>query len=138
VRSCLRLRRLLETVRQYGLEKLAESGDAEAVRTRHRDHYTAAAATLEAQTRGDGAPLVPWAALEMDDLRAAHAWSCDAGEFGPALQLVPALPRLWLTRGRFREGVAGFDAVFSDHDSHRSTFTATCDQKATLIIATRT
>lgn len=106
--------RLLETVRQYGLEKLAESGEAEAVRTRHRDHYTAAAVTLESQTRGDGTPLVPWGELEMDNLRAAHAWSCDAGEFGPALQLVSALQRLWVTRGRFREGVAGFEAVFTD------------------------
>jgi DNA-binding CsgD family transcriptional regulator len=106
--------RLLETVRQYGLEKLAESGEAEAVRTRHRDYYTAAAATLAAQGLGDSAPLVPWAELEIDNVRAAHAWSCDAAQFAPALQLVSALQRLWLTRGRFREGVAGFDSVFSD------------------------
>ncbi|OBH91783.1 LuxR family transcriptional regulator [Mycobacterium sp. E2733] len=106
--------RLLETVRQYGLEKLAESGEAEAVRIRHRDHYTAAAVTLESRMRGDGTPLVPWAELEMANLRAAHAWSCDAGEFEPALQLVSALQRVWLTRARFREGVAGFDAVFGD------------------------
>ena len=32
--------RLLETVRQYAQEKLGESGEAEAVRARHRDHYT--------------------------------------------------------------------------------------------------
>jgi len=50
----------------------------------------------------------------MDNLRAAHAWSCDAGEFGPALQLASALQRLWIARGRFREGVAGFDAAFTD------------------------
>ena len=36
--------RLLETVRQYALEKLGESGEADAVRSRHRDHYTAMAA----------------------------------------------------------------------------------------------
>ncbi|OBI32144.1 transcriptional regulator [Mycobacterium sp. E1386] len=106
--------RLLETVRQYGLEKLAESGEAEAVRIRHRDHYTAAAVTLEARMRGDGTPLVPWAELEMANLRAAHAWSCDAGEFESALRLVSALQRLWVTRARFREGVAGFEAVFGD------------------------
>ncbi|MGD1171955.1 LuxR C-terminal-related transcriptional regulator [Mycobacterium seoulense] len=106
--------RLLETVRQYGLEKLAESGEAEAVRIRHRDHYTAAAVALEARMRGDGTPLIPWAELEMANLRAAHAWSCDAGEFEPALRLVSALQRLWVTRARFREGVAGFDAIFSD------------------------
>ncbi|BBY04159.1 helix-turn-helix transcriptional regulator [Mycobacterium seoulense] len=106
--------RLLETVRQYGLEKLAESGEAEAVRIRHRDHYTAAAVALEARMRGDGTPLIPWAELEMANLRAAHAWSCDAGEFEPALRLVSALQRVWVTRARFREGVAGFDAVLND------------------------
>ena len=106
--------RLLETVRQYGLEKLAESGEAEDVRTRHRDHYTGTAVTLEAQSPGDGAPLVPWAELEMDNLRSAHAWSCDSAEFEPALQLASALQRIWIARGRFREGVAGFDLVFTD------------------------
>lgn len=106
--------RLLETVRQYGLEKLAESGEAEPVRTRHRDHYTAAAVALEAQSGGDGKPLIPWAELEMDNLRAAHAWSCDAPEFGPALRLASALQRVWVTRGRYREGVAGFGTVFGD------------------------
>ncbi len=39
--------RLLETVRQYGPEKLGESGEADAVRTRHRDHYTSMAALLD-------------------------------------------------------------------------------------------
>jgi len=39
--------RLLETMRQYALEKLSESGEADAVRTRHRDHYTALAALLD-------------------------------------------------------------------------------------------
>ena len=36
--------RLLETVRQYALEKLGESGEADVVRTRHRDYYTSLAA----------------------------------------------------------------------------------------------
>ena len=40
--------RLLETVRQYALEKLSESGEADAVRTRHRDYFTAGAAQLDA------------------------------------------------------------------------------------------
>ena len=38
--------RLLETVRQYAQEKLGESGEADDVRTRHRDYYTATAADL--------------------------------------------------------------------------------------------
>ena len=45
--------RLLETVRQYAQEKLGESGEADAVRTRHRDHYTAMAALLDTPARTD-------------------------------------------------------------------------------------
>ena len=40
--------RLLETVRQYAMEKLGESGESEAVRSRHRDHYTKMAIRLDA------------------------------------------------------------------------------------------
>lgn len=106
--------RLLETVRQYGLEKLAASGEADRVRTRHRDHFAGAAVRLQTEIRGDGTPLIPWAEIEMDNLRAAYAWSCENAEFETALAMVSALRRLWLKRGRFREGHMGFEAVFSD------------------------
>ena len=45
--------RLLETVRQYAQEKLGESGEADAVRSRHRDYYTALAALLDAPAGSD-------------------------------------------------------------------------------------
>ncbi|HXL61114.1 MAG TPA: AAA family ATPase, partial [Mycobacterium sp.] len=45
--------RLLETVRQYALEKLGESGEADTVRSRHRDHYTSLAAPLDAPAGRD-------------------------------------------------------------------------------------
>ena len=106
--------RLLETVRQYGLEKLGESGEADTVRTRHRDYYGVTAAALEAQAQGDGTPLIQWAEAEIDNLRAAHTWSREIAEVGPALQLVASLRQFWLTGGRFREGLAAFDAVFAD------------------------
>ena len=41
-------------------------------------------------------------------------WSRETAEVGPALQLVSSLHQFWLTRGRFREGLAAFDAVFRD------------------------
>ncbi|MGO9508449.1 MAG: helix-turn-helix transcriptional regulator [Mycobacterium sp.] len=106
--------RLLETVRQYGLEKLGESGESAQVRTRHRDYYIASAAAREAQAQGDGMVLIGWAEVEIDNLRAAHTWSRETNEIGLALELVASLHRFWLTRGRFREGLAAFDAVFAD------------------------
>ena len=106
--------RLLETVRQYSLEKLAASGEADGVRNRHRDHYQKVSTQLHSEMRGDGTPLIPWAEIEMDNLRTAYAWSHENGEFEMALELVSALQQLWLKRGRFREGAMGFEAVFSD------------------------
>lgn len=106
--------RLLETVRQYALEKLAAAGEADAVRTRHRDYYAHTAAALGSQARGDDNPMLAWAHGEMDNLRAAHAWSCEIGDFATALSLVTALHKLWLGAARFREGLAGYNSVFSD------------------------
>ncbi len=100
---------LLETVRQYALEKLAESGEADRVRDRHRDHYIATAVKLEGDDR-----LVEWAEQETGNLRAAHTWSIDSAEFEPALRLVSSLQRVWEKRGRMGEGMAAFELIFSD------------------------
>src|ERR1700733_8824580 len=63
--------RLLETGRQYALEKLGESGEADAVRSRHRDHYTALAALLDAPAGIDYEQRIEQADTEIDNLRAA-------------------------------------------------------------------
>jgi predicted ATPase/class 3 adenylate cyclase/DNA-binding CsgD family transcriptional regulator len=106
--------RLLETVRQYGLEKLSESGEAVDVRTRHRDHYTEMAALLESQMQAGDERLLQWASVEIDNLRAAFAWSRENSDVETALRLVSSLQPFWHRRGRIREGLAGFDAVLTD------------------------
>jgi len=106
--------RLLETVRQYALEKLSESGEAVEVRTRHRDHYTQTATLLESQMRAGDERLLGWADVEIDNLRAAFAWSRENSEVETALRLVSSLQPFWERRGRVREGLAGFDAVLTD------------------------
>ena len=67
--------RLLETVRQYALEKLGESGEADAVRSRHRDHYTGLAAVLDTPARTDYEQRLEQVEIEIDNLRAAFGWS---------------------------------------------------------------
>jgi predicted ATPase/class 3 adenylate cyclase/DNA-binding CsgD family transcriptional regulator len=107
--------RLLETVRQYAQEKLGESGEAEAVRSRHRDHYTAMAALLDAPADVGHDKRVVQADQEMDNLRNAFAWSAGSGDVGRALELASSLQPLWLSRGRIQEGLAWFDAVLADN-----------------------
>ncbi len=106
--------RLLETVRQYAQEKLGESGEADEVRTRHRDYFTATAVELESQGLAGLEALMRWAEVEIDNLRAAFAWSRENSDPETALRLVSSLQQFWMRRGRFREGLAGFDAVLTD------------------------
>ena len=110
---------LLETVRQYAQEKLAESGEADAVRSRHRDHYTAMAALLDAPARTDYERRVDHAEEEMDNLRAAFVWSLETGDVGRSLELAASLQPLWFTRGRIREGLAWFDAALTGGDTNQ-------------------
>ncbi len=112
--------RLLETVRQYSLEKLAASGEADTVRARYCAYYAGMTIRLGAEMRGDGSPLVSWAETEIDNLRAAFAWSCENGDFATALTMVSTAQRLWVSMGRYREGLAAFDAVFSDERFRRN------------------
>jgi DNA-binding CsgD family transcriptional regulator len=112
--------RLLETVRQYAQEKLGESGEAEAVRSRHRDHYTSMAALLDAPESGDHQGRVEHANQEMDNLRSAFGWSIETGDVASALEVACSLQPLWLSRGRIQEGLAWFRAALGDEHAARS------------------
>ncbi len=103
--------RLLETVRQYALEKLGESGEADTVRSRHCDHYTAIAALLDAPARPDYEEQLDQAELEMDNLRNALGWDLENGATERASALASSLQPVWLTRGRIMEGMAWFRVI---------------------------
>jgi predicted ATPase/class 3 adenylate cyclase/DNA-binding CsgD family transcriptional regulator len=108
--------RLLETVRQYALEKLGESGEADAVRSRHCDYYTAMAALLDAPARTDYEQRLDQAEVEMDNLRYALGWNLETSDTERALSLASSLQPLWLTRGRVLEGRTWFDTVVAERD----------------------
>ncbi len=106
--------RLLETVRQYAQEKLGESGEADEVRTRHRDYYSATAAEMESKGHSGDEQLLHWAQTEIDNLRAAFAWSRENSDLETALRLILSLRPLWLRGGRALEALAGLEAVLAD------------------------
>ena len=110
--------RLLETVRQYALEKLGESGESDAVRARHRDYYTALAAVLDAPARTDYEERIEQADREIDNLRAAFSWSRENSDNELALALASSLQPLWQARGRLLEGLVWFDTALADLDAH--------------------
>jgi predicted ATPase/class 3 adenylate cyclase/DNA-binding CsgD family transcriptional regulator len=106
--------RLLETVRQYALQKLSESGEADTVRARHREYYTGLAAQLDVPATTGHQQRVEHIETEIDNLRAAFAWSRENRDIELALQMASSLQPLWLTRGRLREGLSWIDAGLAD------------------------
>jgi predicted ATPase/class 3 adenylate cyclase/DNA-binding CsgD family transcriptional regulator len=117
--------RMLETVRQYAVEKLGESGEADTVRAHHRDHYTAMAALLDTPAPTDCEQRLGQADTEIDNLRAAFGWSRESSQIELALTLASSLQPLWLTRGRLLEGQAWFNTILTDDDPHHLEMAAT-------------
>ena len=98
--------RLLETVRHFALERLAEAGEEAAVRERHLAHMLALAERARTGLTGpDEGAWLDRLDLDRDNLLAAHAW-CDHAEDGTArgLRLVSGLLRYWVNRGLLAQG----------------------------------
>jgi len=94
---------MLETVRQYASERLAESADATLVRDRHRDHFLQLAEAAETNARST-ANWLNRLDGEHDNVLSALAW-CDApGGAIIGLRFAIAARRYWLHRGLLKVG----------------------------------
>ncbi|GFG66717.1 LuxR family transcriptional regulator [Mycobacterium kubicae] len=108
--------RMLETIREYAVEKLRESGQLDAVRARHREYYTTLTTRLDTLLRNDFRGCVADVEVNLDNVRAALAYSCEQQNYALALRLTSALQPLWQGRGRLREGLMWFDTILGDAD----------------------
>ena len=115
--------RLLETMRQYALEKLGESGEADAIRSRHRDHYASIAALLDAPAGSDYERRIEQADVEMDNVRSAFRWCLENSDTESALVLASSLQPLWVSRGYVGEGLAWLEAGLGGVDVQQSNVT---------------
>ncbi len=96
---------LLETIREYALERLAASGDAEAIQQRHAAFYLVLAEAAEPELRGARLPVwVERLEREHDNLRAALEWWGERGDVEQGLRLGAALWFFWWVRGYLGEG----------------------------------
>lgn len=97
--------RMLETIREYALEKLHESGELVPLRTAHCVYYAGLAVAAEPHLTGSHQAV--WLAhLEHahDNLRAALRWALEQGDGLSALQLAGGLGKFWEVRGHWSEG----------------------------------
>lgn len=105
--------RLLETVRQYAQEKLGESGEADAVRDRHRDYFVEMSAALDTPTDAAGRALLWRAEANIDNFAAAFTWCLENSDAQRATALACSLYPMWASRGRLLEGMAWLDSALA-------------------------
>ena len=95
---------MLETIREFANERLETSGEAEALRRRHAEYVLGRAeAAWQATLSGDESAFDRFDEVH-DNLRAAVAWSADAGEIELEVKLLSAVWNFFAVRGHLSEG----------------------------------
>jgi predicted ATPase/transcriptional regulator with XRE-family HTH domain len=95
---------LLETIREFALQRARAEGEEDALRERHYTAYLRLFRAGDAQLRGPEA--VAWLARldpEQDNLRAALQWALDRTRYADAGWLILAVSGFWYHIGRWRE-----------------------------------
>jgi predicted ATPase/class 3 adenylate cyclase len=103
---------MLETIREYASEQLAECGEADEFRRRHAVYFLSVAERVEREQRDAGPTgwrerLRP----DWDNFRSAFAWSLETGEAELGLRLAGAVAFAWLDRNLLAEGNRLFEAL---------------------------
>jgi predicted ATPase/DNA-binding CsgD family transcriptional regulator len=98
---------MLETIREFALERLRDRGEADAARRAHAAHFLDLAERAEAEIYGPA--MRRWLdRLETDwaNLLAALAFFADAGDAIGELRLASMMSEYWAYRGHVPEGIA--------------------------------
>jgi predicted ATPase/class 3 adenylate cyclase len=106
---------MLETIREYALQKLAERGEVAALRDRHADAFLALvrAAAADGPGADDRGTWLDRLDDEHDNLRAALDHLVEAGDRERASAYVYAVWRFWQMRGHIIEGRRRVDTVLA-------------------------
>jgi predicted ATPase/class 3 adenylate cyclase len=104
---------MLQLIREYGAERLAETDDDQIVGRRHADwilRLTASAAPIIEMGRDPA--WLDRLAREHDNIRAALRWAIASGDLEIGLRIAAATWRFWQQRGHNREGREWFDRLW--------------------------
>jgi predicted ATPase/DNA-binding CsgD family transcriptional regulator len=113
---------ILETIREYALERLKASGEADAMRRKHATFFLTLAEV--AYPRLFSAELSTWyerLEIEHNNLRAALHWTLEHQEAEMGLRLAGALSRFWRSHNHAREGRNWFKQVLAQSGAQAHT-----------------
>jgi predicted ATPase/DNA-binding SARP family transcriptional activator len=107
---------MLETIREFGRERLAASGEEDLIRRQHALFFLSLAEQQNPHDTG-------WERLDRDydNLRAALEWCGEQEDGTLALRLAGAMTNPWLGRGRLTEGRQQLSRVLSREDTQEPT-----------------
>jgi predicted ATPase/DNA-binding SARP family transcriptional activator len=112
--------RMLETLREYGLERLAERGRVREARDAHAAYFVRLAEAAEPQLRGPG--QLEWVdrlIAEHDNLLAALHHTA-TGDGAVAIRLAAALGMFWTMRGNHAESANWLDMALTAPGAERA------------------
>jgi len=105
---------MLETVREFVLEQVEASGEAQEVRRRHAAFFVGLAEAAEPKLRGrEQLAWLEQLDAEQANLRAALEWAIERGETETALRLAGTLHWFWYLRGHWNEGRSWLDRALA-------------------------
>jgi DNA-binding CsgD family transcriptional regulator len=112
---------MLETIREFALERLEASDEVVSIRDAHAAYF------LDLAERNEFAELLPDAERVLVLLEAEHAnfrvaldWLQEAGEVGQLLRLAAALGRFWPGLGHYHEGHAWLERALAQDGAEAS------------------
>ncbi|MFN8484526.1 MAG: tetratricopeptide repeat protein [Anaerolineae bacterium] len=103
---------MLETIREYALERLTESGEQESVREAHMFYYLGELEAMPAKPAARAKWLEHFR-VELDNTRVALRTAVARSDAEPALRLVNALWPVWTAEGQVNEARTNTDTVLA-------------------------
>jgi predicted ATPase/class 3 adenylate cyclase len=103
---------MLETIREFALERLAEAGEMDDARRRHAEILLTISEGIEPSLAGSAEALDAFG-HDHDNVRTALGWALETGEAAIGLRLGYAAWRFWQRRGHFREARSWFDRLLA-------------------------
>jgi non-specific serine/threonine protein kinase len=105
---------MLETIHEYALEKLRDSGELDSIRRGHAEYFVSLAESTEVEVEGPRS--IEWLdrlSADYDNLRAAVHWAVETDSADLGLRIGSAVGRFLEVRGHLNEGQRWLESVLA-------------------------